>query len=236
MSSARDAITVNVAVVNVDEPPIISGPATVTFPEQTALAVAEYVAADPERNAVRWELHGQDSGSFTLTEGVLRFRELPQHESPTDADVNNIYSVSIQASDETQSSVLSVNVLVVEGPRSEPPTGGSGSAGGGGGGGGPPPVPIPSDKDFDWNVTRDIETLDRGNDLPTGIWSDGTTLWVLENSTTGSDRVFAYDLETGERLADREFELDRRNRFSHGIWSDGETVWVADSGQDQLFA
>ena len=111
---------------------------------------------------------------------------------------------------------------------SSPPTGG--------GGGGPPPVPIPSDKDFDWNVTRDIESLDRGNDLPTGIWSDGQTLWVLENAASGADSVFAYDLEAGERQQNREFELDRRNRFSHGIWSDGETIWIADSGQDRLFA
>ena len=48
--------------------------------------------------------------------------------------------------------------------------------------------------------------------------------------------MFAYDLESGERQPEREFELDRRNRFSHGIWSDGVTAWVADSGQDQLFA
>ena len=48
--------------------------------------------------------------------------------------------------------------------------------------------------------------------------------------------MFAYDLESGERQPEREFELDRRNRFSHGIWSNGETVWVADSGQDMLFA
>ena len=108
--------------------------------------------------------------------------------------------------------------------------------GGGGGGGGPPPVPIPSDADFDWNVTRDIDELDRENDLPTDTWSDGKTLWVLQNSASGADRVFAYDLLTGERQQDAELELESRNRFSHGIWSDGETVWVADSGQDQLFA
>jgi len=59
---------------------------------------------------------------------------------------------------------------------------------------------------------------------------------VLDNSTTGPDRVFAYDLLTGDRLEDAEFELDARNRFSHGLWSDGETVWIADSGQDKLFA
>ena len=110
------------------------------------------------------------------------------------------------------------------------------TSGGGGGGGGPPPVPIPSDADFDWNVTRDIESLDPDNELPTGIWSDGGTLWVIENSASGADRVFAYDLLTGERQQDAEFELESRNRFSHGIWSDGEIVWVADSGQDQLFA
>ncbi len=110
------------------------------------------------------------------------------------------------------------------------------TSGGGGGGGGPPPVPIPSEVEFEWNVTRDIEALDGGNDLPTGLWSDGETLWVLENAASGPDRLFAYDLDSGERQSEREFELDRRNRFAHGIWSDGETVWIADSGQDQLFA
>ena len=129
----------------------------------------------------------------------------------------------------------SVTITVTEEPIVQPPVT-TVTTGGGGGGGGPPPKPVPSDADFDWNVTRDIESLDRDNDLPTGIWSDGKTLWVLENASSGADAVFAYDLETGDRLADQEFELDRRNRFSHGIWSDGETVWVADSGQDRLFA
>ncbi len=110
------------------------------------------------------------------------------------------------------------------------------TTGGGGGGGGPPPVAVPSDADFDWNVTRDIESLHRDNDLPTDIWSDGATLWVLENSASGGDRVFAYDLRSGERVEEREFVLDARNRFSHGLWSDGVTIWVADSGQDRLFA
>ena len=112
----------------------------------------------------------------------------------------------------------------------------TGTTGGGGGGGGAPPVAVPSDADFDWNVTRDIESLDPDHDAPTDIWSDGRTLWVLQNSATGADTVFAYESDSGERRADREFELDRRNRFAHGIWSDGATVWVADSGQDTLFA
>ncbi len=128
------------------------------------------------------------------------------------------------------------NHTTIKSTRTTTLTTSRGGGGSGGGGGGPPPVPIPSDADFDWNVTRDIESLDRDNDLPTDIWSDGVTLWVLENSASGADRVFAYELQTGERQPDAEFELESRNRFSHGIWSDSQTVWIADSSQDMLFA
>ena len=108
------------------------------------------------------------------------------------------------------------------------------TTGGGGGGGGPPPVPIPSDKDFDWNVTRDIEELDRENDLPTGIWSDGKTLWVLGERVQRRRRRVR--LRPGDRrptCGSGVRTSTRRNRFSHGIWSDGKTLWIADSGQDQ---
>ena len=119
---------------------------------------------------------------------------------------------------------VEVKIAVVE--RLQPRA----TAGGGAGGGGePPPVPIPSDKDFDRNVTRD-------NDLLTGLWSDAHTLWILETASSGADSVIAYELESGERQPEREFELDRRNLFSHGVWSNGVTAWVADSSQDQLFA
>ena len=106
----------------------------------------------------------------------------------------------------------------------------------GGGGGGGPSGPTPSDIEFEWNVTRDIEELDSGNDTPAGAWSDGTTLWLLDNASGAGDAVYAYDLESGERVEEREFELDETNRAPRGIWSDGETVWVSDSGQDRLFA
>ena len=70
-------------------------------------------------------------------------------------------------------------------------------AGGGGGGGGPPPVGVPSDADFDWNVTRDIESLDGDNELPTDLWSDGETIWVLNNAVLRRRfSIFAYDLAT----------------------------------------
>ena len=101
-----------------------------------------------------------------------------------------------------------------------------------GGGGGP----TPSELDFEWTVTRDIDELDSGHDKPSGTWSDGTTLWLLENGDSADDAVYAYDLASGERVEDREFELDETNRAPRGVWSDGSTVWVSDSGRNRLFA
>ena len=110
---------------------------------------------------------------------------------------------------------------------------GGGFAGGGGGGGG---GPSPSVVEFEWNVTRDIDELDSAHDKPSGTWSNGTTLWVLENGNGADDAVYAYDLATGERVKDREFELDNTNRAPRGVWADDSAVWVSDSGRNSLFA
>ncbi len=108
--------------------------------------------------------------------------------------------------------------------------------GGGGGGGGGPSGPSPSKLDFEWTVTRDIEALDSTQDSPTGSWSDGTTVWIAENGDDADDALYAYDVETGDRVKDREFDLDESNRAPRGLWSNGTTLWIADSGQDRLFA
>ena len=108
----------------------------------------------------------------------------------------------------------------------------TGGGGGGGGGGGP----TPSEVDFEWTVKRDIEELDGGNDRATGVWSDGTTLWVADNADGAGDAVYAYDLASGERVEEREFDLAEANRAPRGIWSDRSVVWVSDSGRERLFA
>ena len=110
------------------------------------------------------------------------------------------------------------------------------SFGSSGGFGGPPPGPTPSEVEFEWNVTRDIEALDSGHDTPSGIWSDDATLWLAHNGDGADDAIYAYDLESGDRLEDREFELDERNRAPRGVWSDRSTIWISDSGQEKLFA
>ena len=81
-----------------------------------------------------------------------------------------------------------------------------------------------------------IEDLDAANGDPTGLWGNGETLWVGQNGDGAPDGVFAYDLETGERVEAHEFELADANRAPRGLWSDRQTMWVSDSGLSRLFA
>ena len=82
---------------------------------------------------------------------------------------------------------------------------------------------------------RDIE-LPSGSD-PSGLWSDGTTLWVISNRSTGE--VTTYSLADGTALGAGGVTLSNGTSAAHrfllqgdeypaGLWSDGETLWVAD--------
>ena len=221
-------VTVQVTVLANQAPQVLVSPTTATVDGDGELALFGS-AIDPEGDGVAFRWSSNGGGSFDNASAPDTTWTAPA----TTADDQNII-LTLTATDDGPGLLSGAAEVRVRVPGNRRPQVSGG--GGGGGGGGPPPVPIPSDADLDWNVTRDIESLHSDNDLPTGIWSDGHTLWVLQNAASGADSVFAYELENGERLEDREFELDRRNRFSHGIWLDDEILWVADSGQDLLFA
>ena len=87
---------------------------------------------------------------------------------------------------------------------------------------------------FGWAVLPDLEDIEgSGSEFPHGIWSDATLLWA----SGGDDQMlYAYKLETGERVSDRDIGLDAENGDSKGIWSDGATMWVLDSGDRKLYA
>ena len=107
-----DSITVTITVEDVDEPPTLSGQASASHAENSILPVAEYEASDPEGESATWSLAGTDSGDFDISaSGVLSFDAAPDYESPADTDGNNIYEVTVQASDGTTSpTTLAVTV------------------------------------------------------------------------------------------------------------------------------
>ena len=238
-SRTRATIRVTITIEGVNEPPTLSGDTVVSVAAYSTGAVATYTATDPERTSLIWRLEGRDAGAFDLVDGVLSFLAPPDFESPANVAGVNTYELTILVSDGTHTASLDVTVIVTDALESAlgsaaRDTGGPIGSGGRGGGG--PSGPTPSDVDFEWTVKRDIEALDPGNDWPTGLWSDGRVLWIAENGDGADDAVYACDLQSGERLEQREFELAEANRAPRGFWSDGETVWVPDSGQDRLFA
>ena len=90
---------------------------------------------------------------------------------------------------------------------------------------------------YGWKAEDDFNTLAAaGNDDPWGLWSDGEIMWVAD---TEDGKMYAYDLDTKERVAGKDFEtMDAASRHyrPHCIWSDGETMWISDVYGRYLFA
>ena len=117
-------LPITVTVTDVNEPPEIgSGSRTeFSYRENGAAALYTYKATDPEQAAIVWSLTGPDDGDFAIGEtGVLSFASPPDHENPADAGSDNVYNVTVVASDAAlNSSTLEVTVTVTdqnEGPQ-----------------------------------------------------------------------------------------------------------------------
>ena len=202
----------------------------VTFaePQTLALALTPDGTATPVDDFTLSDGGGELLAPYEVTlpahAGAVAVTVQATRDDETDADE------TIEVSASHDGTVIgSVTITITEVPL--PPVIFTGGGGGGGASG-----PTPSDLDFEWNVTHDIEELDSGHGDPTGAWSNGVTLWIAENGDGADDAVYAYDLESGERVEDREFELDDANLAPRGVWSDRTTIWISDSGKDKLFA
>ena len=119
-SGESDTITVTITVTDANEPPVISGDTSVYYSEARTDAVATYTADDPENGSITWSLGGDDSGDFSISNtGVLTFSTQPDRENPADTDTNNVYLVTVQASDGPNTVSLDVAVTVTD--AADPP-------------------------------------------------------------------------------------------------------------------
>ena len=95
-----DSVTVTVTVADVNEPPAVSGPPSANFDENALTDVADYDATDPDNDTVVWSLAGADAAHFEVsTSGVLSFAEPPDFEAKADTGRNNVYNVTVRATD-----------------------------------------------------------------------------------------------------------------------------------------
>ena len=81
------------------------------------------------------------------------------------------------------------------------------------------------DRETGARVTSEDITLAADNDNASGMHTDGTTIWVTDNS---DDKVYAYTLSTGARDTSKEFSLDAANSNADGIVKIGTSFYVAD--------
>ena len=79
--------------------------------------------------------------------------------------------------------------------------------------------------------------LHSNNDSPNGIWTDGTTMWVLDSAKR---KVFAYRLSDRQRQTSKEFNLHSDHEDPGMLTSDGNVMWILANesgfGQQHIFA
>ena len=100
--STTKAIAITVA--NVNEAPIISSLESTSSPENVSTVTVVYTATatDPDPNTtLTYSISGADAGLFNIiaTTGAVTFKTSPNYEAPADAGANNVYDITVRASD-----------------------------------------------------------------------------------------------------------------------------------------
>ena len=114
-----DSITVTIEVKDLDEKPVIqvgsltmSGPASVSHVENDKDVVATYTLTGMNAANATWSLQGDDADDFDIMGGTLTFMTAPDYEDPSDADMNNMYMVTVMADDGSSVATRAVAVRV----------------------------------------------------------------------------------------------------------------------------
>ena len=123
--NAKASITVNIYVVDVDEMPeilegglSISGSASVSVAENSPVAdaVGTYTASGIDAASATWTKGSDDADDFTVDGSgasvMLKFSSSPNYEAPADADGDNVYEVTLKATDGTYMDTHNVTVMV----------------------------------------------------------------------------------------------------------------------------
>jgi hypothetical protein len=110
--------SVTISVTNVDESPIITSAATASFNENATGTILDVNANDGDGGATDANLNyslmvGGDNDLFAISSaGLVTFKEVPDFESPQDANGDNEYVIEINTSDanNTTSQTLTITV------------------------------------------------------------------------------------------------------------------------------
>ena len=122
---------VAITVTNVNEAPTITSAATASFAENGTGTVYTAAATDPDAGTtLTYSLAGADASLFNInaTTGVVTFKSAPNYEAPADAGANNVYNITVGASDGAVTTTKAVAVTVTNVTAEAPEFASGGSA------------------------------------------------------------------------------------------------------------
>ena len=84
--------------------------------DENTSGVTTVEATDPDGDAVTYSLSGSDANAFSVgsTSGALAFLDAPDYEAPGDSDADNVYEITVSASDGTASASLGLVITVAD--------------------------------------------------------------------------------------------------------------------------
>ena len=98
--------------------PVFTSPHQASVAEGRSAGIVVYTAAatDAEGDALKYSLSGTDASVFTVdaNTGEVRFRVAPDFENPADDDEDNVYDITVTASDGESSTNLAVAITVTD--------------------------------------------------------------------------------------------------------------------------
>ena len=121
-----DSVDVTIKVTDVDEAPkikvgglaISAGPTNPDHPENSTADVGTYTVVGSMKDSASWTLTGNDASHFMVQPATgmsvtLMFKSTPDYEMPMDADMDNVYEVSVEATDsESNTAMRAVTITV----------------------------------------------------------------------------------------------------------------------------
>ena len=115
-NGGSDSIDVTVTVTN-RRPTITSGTSSPSYAEGGTVSVGIYVATDPGGGDITWSLPNTsfetDRHDFSISDsGVLTFDDSPDYENPDDSNDDNVYKVTVRASDGSLTASRNVTITV----------------------------------------------------------------------------------------------------------------------------
>jgi VCBS repeat-containing protein len=205
LSSAAQAVAIT--VTNVNEAPVLTSGVTATLAENASGTVYTATATDQDvGNVVSYALGGADQLLFNLNSstGAVTFKAAPNFEVPLDVGANNVYDITVTASDGLLSSAAQAVAITVT-DVNEAPTSTTVTA----------PVVVVAQA-YSLDVSSHFTDVDAGDhlsyaatSLPTGLSINATT-GIISGTVAGTSHstVTVTATDTAAHSTSQSFSVD----------------------------